>query len=62
MNNKVHTESIKGASLLLSIVVLGLLGVRYPEQLGLVAVAGLSSVIGGYYGNAQPGKDPDNGK
>lgn len=62
MMNRINVELIKGTVLILAVSGIIGLGVMHPKELGSISLAGLSGVIGGYFGNASPGKQEKSDK
>jgi len=56
MMSKINVELIKGSALLLATIGVIGMGFSYPKELGSISLTGLSGIIGGYFGNASPGK------
>lgn len=56
MMSKINVELIKGIALLMATVGIIGMGAAYPKELGSISLAGLTGIIGGYFGNASPGK------
>ncbi len=61
MNNpKISVEMVKGVALIISTIGIITMGLLYPKELGSISLAGLSGIVGGYFGNASPGKQENN--